>query len=245
MTRDQKWDVLERDDPVVLEIGSQMGIDTREFLDEFPSISIYCFEPDPRCITEFKKSISDDRCILIEAAVSNRDGKTMLNLSAGWKVKVPQILKNLGLKKLCTLALLKYRKMRGTDRNSTGQSSICRVISHSKKYPWLSFNKSIEVTTIKLDTWIKKSGLNAVDIMWVDVQGAERLVIEGAANTLRMVKYLQIEYGETSAYPDAMTRIETIELLSGYGFEVAPEYSDTRQRGDLLFVNAGASDHRH
>jgi len=243
MTQEQKREALKKDDPIVLEIGSANGGDTREFLDEFPGVNIYCFEPDPRCIAEFKKSISDDRCVLVEAAVSDRDGMARLNLSAGSKVKVTQILKNLGLKRIYTMVVLKYRNMRGTNSSSIGQSSICRTISNSKKYPWLSFNKDIEVKTISLDSWVKQTGLNVIDMMWVDVQGAERLVIEGAVNILRMVRYIQIDYGEPSPYAEAMTREESIALLAEHGFDLIPQYSDTRNRGDLVFVNASASHH--
>ena len=71
----------------------------------------------------------------------------------------------------------------------------------------------------------------------MDVQGAERKVIEGAVNTLNFTRYLYLEYGETSTYPEAMTREQTIELLSKHNFELLKEYPDTDKTGNSLFVN--------
>lgn len=69
------------------------------------------------------------------------------------------------------------------------------------------------------------------------MQGAERDLIKGAVNTLKGVKYIYIEYGATSTYPEAMTRQDTIKLLSEHNFEIIEKYSDKTKIGDLLFVN--------
>src|SRR3989338_4721073 len=76
--------LLQKEDPLVLELGAHKGFDTKRFLEEFTNIKIYCFEPDPRCISAFKNLIRDPRCELIERAVSNKDGKTILNVSGGY-----------------------------------------------------------------------------------------------------------------------------------------------------------------
>jgi FkbM family methyltransferase len=212
--------ILQKENPIILEIGSHIGLDTLKFLNEFTDITIYCFEPDPRCILVFKQIINDQRCILIEAAVSNVDGKGYLHLSGGW----PHMYKD------------------PTDwiygsGNWNASSTIKKPISHSSRYPWLIFDKKVEVTTIKLDTWIKYNNINSIDFVWADVQGAEKELIEGAIETLKIIKYLYTEYGEVSPYPEAMTREETIELLERYKFEIVPEYSDQGKIGNLLFKN--------
>lgn len=229
--------LLRKDNPTVLEIGAHKGEDALRFLQEFKDIKIYCFEPDPRCTAEFKKTVKDNRCVLMEAAVSNRDGETILNMPSSWRVKVPKLFKAIGAKRYWTFMILAYRQMRGMQRESTGQSSIKKSLSHSKKYPWLTFKETVMVKTIKLDTWVQENNIRQIDFIWMDVQGAERDVIEGAANTLKIVKYLYTEYGETSCYPDAMTREETIRLLQKNNFQIIPECSSEREIGNLLFLN--------
>jgi len=39
--------------PVILEIGANIGQTTLDFLKEIPESTIYCFEPDPRAIATF------------------------------------------------------------------------------------------------------------------------------------------------------------------------------------------------
>ncbi|MEW6585448.1 MAG: FkbM family methyltransferase [Nitrospirota bacterium] len=219
---DQKGikNILKKEDPLILEIGSHIGLDTLKFLNEFKDITIYCFEPDPRCIAVFKEIVKDPRCTLIEAAVSNADGTALLHLSGGW----PPGYRD----------QMDWIYGRG-DWNAS--SSIKTAVSNSSMYPWLSFEKTIEVRTLKLDTWIKKNNIGTVDFVWADVQGAERELIEGAVNTLVVVNYFFTEYGEQSPYPDALTRTETTDLLSLHNFEIMPRYSDNGPIGNLLFRN--------
>ena len=205
--------LLRKDNPTVLEIGAHKGEDALRFLQEFKDIKIYCFEPDPRCTAEFKKTVKDNRCALTEAAVSNRDGKTILNMPSSWLVKVPKLFKAIGAKRYWTFMILAYRRMRGIQREATGQSSIKKSLSYSKKYPWLTFKETVMVKTTKLDTWVQENNIRQIDFIWMDVQGAERDVIEGAANTLNIVKYLYTEYGETSCYPDEIGRASCRERV--------------------------------
>ena len=198
--------LLKKENPIILEVGACMGEDTINFLEEFKDILIYCFEPDPRCIAGFKKNIKDDRCTLIEAAVSNEDGKAALNISGGWPAYVPRVFnKLLGLARCYRFIVTICNRIRGKEWHMS--SSIKKSVSHSKDYPWLTFNETVECKTIKLDTFTKENNISFIDFMWVDVQGAERDVIEGGGrNTLKVTKYFYVEYGEISSYPSAMAR---------------------------------------
>jgi len=221
--------ILQKEDPLILEIGAHTGEDTKKFLQEFKNIKIYCFEPDPRCIEKFKKNIKDSRCLLIETAVSNADGKTVLNMSSGWPTDgIPKLIKLLRLEKF----YLSFMK-----KEWDYSSSIKTAISNPKDYPWLVFEKGTEVLTVKLDSWVEKNNIKAIDFIWSDVQGAEKDLIEGASDTLKLSRYFYTEYGETSSYYEALTRSETIELLQRYGYEIVPEYSSCEKIGNLLFRN--------
>jgi FkbM family methyltransferase len=226
-------ELLKKENPLILEVGACDGADTKIFLKEFKDIKIYCFEPDPRCIKIFKKHIKDDRCALIEAAVSNTDKKKTLYLS-----KYSQINFNLrNVHDMVNLAKdLKDVLFKG-GRDSLGQASIMKSISRSKDYPWLIFDQNLEVKTLKLDTWAKENNICFIDLIWSDVQGAEREMIDGAITTLRITKYFYAEYGETSVYPEAMTRDEIIELLGKHNFGLIEEYSDKSRIGNLLFCS--------
>lgn len=222
--------LLQKEDPVVLEIGACDGGDTERFLREFRDIRIYCFEPDPRNLAILKRSIKDDRCVIVEAAVSNKDGEAILHMSTGWPRPLPRWVQLLGLSKA-------YISLRG--KEWTASSSIMESVPCSQDYPWLTFDRVARVKTAKLDTWVKEENIVHVDFIWVDVQGAEGQVIEGAVDTLKMTNFVFTEYGATSTYPEAMTREQTIEMMKEHGFELIPEYSAaiTVKEGNLLFRN--------
>ena len=224
--------LLQKENPlVIVEIGAHIGEDTQKFLNEFENIKIYCFEPDPRCIRQFKKFIKDERCTFIECAVSNRDGKTMLNLSSGFPPSaIPWYIRFFNLSKAYLFL---------TKKEYDSSSSIKKSISNPSDYPWLIFNKKVEIETIRLDTWIAKNNISVIDFIWSDVQGAEKDMIEGAVHTLKITKLFYMEYGEVSSYPDAMTREETVQLLQKHNYEIVPEYSSNNKAriGNLLFKN--------
>ena len=206
--------LLQRDDPVIVELGAAEGTDTRQFLKQFKNARVYSFEPDPRSIKLFKQNIQDSRCTLVEKAVSDKDGKMMFHLSSGW----PKTNNPLGQE---------WRL----------SSSIKESQSHSKDYPWLKFDEDIEVESVRLDTWIKDNNISLIDFIWCDIQGAEREMIHGATETLKITRYLFTEYGEVSVYAGALSRKETIQLMSEHGFDLIEKHSSSTRRGNLLFKN--------
>ena len=224
--------IIDKNNPIILELGAHKGYETRFFLGNFKDLKIFCFEPDPRCIKSFKENICDNRCILIEAAISNYDGTTFLNLSSGCNPgKFNKIYPLLRFFNLTELLVNK------SNRDWDYSSSIKESISRSKQYPWLIFKDKIKIETIKLDSFIKTKNINHIDLIFSDIQGAEKEMIEGAIETLNITNYLYTEYGETSSYRGALTRKEMIDLLSNKNFELVEEYSSRKKVGNLLFKN--------
>lgn len=229
--------LLRKDNPLVLEIGAYIGTDTQKFLDVFQNIQLYCFEPDPRCVEKLRRTIVDKRCTIIEAAVSNNDGKTDLSISSGWPPIHIGTVKFLGCSYSLRVQLPQFL-LRALNKEWLASSSIKKSVSHSDAWPWLTFRtKKLQVETITLDSWIRDIGIQLVDFIWSDVQGAEKDVIDGAVNTLKRTRYIYLEYGETSTYPDALTRKETIDLLNAHDFEPVEEYCEISAIGNLLFRN--------
>ncbi len=76
--------LLQKENPIIFEIGCADGLDTLEFLKTFsnPNFKIYCFEPDPRNIESFKRNINDKRVTLIEKAIGNIDGEMVFHQSS-------------------------------------------------------------------------------------------------------------------------------------------------------------------
>lgn len=84
ITKQEIKNLINNSAPVILEIGCADGIDTLEFISTFNDLpfKLFCFEPDPRNIEEFKKRIDDSRVLLYEIAIGDKDGLTTFNQSS-------------------------------------------------------------------------------------------------------------------------------------------------------------------
>jgi FkbM family methyltransferase len=63
------------DNPLIIELGSNDGETTKEFVRIFPKATIECYEPDQRAIAKFKQNDFPKNVTLYEKAVSNESKK--------------------------------------------------------------------------------------------------------------------------------------------------------------------------
>jgi FkbM family methyltransferase len=196
---------------VFVEIGAHFGTDTADFRRLHPNARIVCFEPDPRNIKMIKSLGIDKQCELIEKAVGNQTKKIPFFLSSGnaKKKEVSQILK---------------------ENDWSCSSSVKKPTGHLYTHPWIQFNKTIQVDCIRLDDVTSLKG-HSIDFLWMDVQGAEELVFEGAKETLPCIKYLYTEYSNQQLYEGQLNKNQLLSIL-GTSWKVIFDYG-----GDILLEN--------
>ncbi len=97
----------------------------------------------------------------------------------------------------------------------TESSSIKTPINHLIKYPYIDFDKVIEVDSITLDKYTNQKDIKHIDFIWCDIQGAEKEMILGAKTSLSFTKYLYIEYSNEELYEDQPNLTTLISLLPG------------------------------
>jgi len=198
-------EILGKDDPVILECGANRGRTTKNILECFSQARIFCFEPDPRSVLEFKKNIQDDRCKLVEAAVSHIDGTVLFNQS--------------------------YRVGENPNHVHTDSSTIKETTNHKKLYNWLRYKKPIRVQTLRLDTWRKENSIENIDFIWADVEGAEEELIKGALETLAHTRYFYTEFSNTEAHTGEITLDGIKELLPDFTVVECWEYDVLLRNG--------------
>ena len=137
-----------------------------------------------------------------------------------------------------------------SDRNGEAQFEINRSEASSSLLPidprnseWfardLRVANSISVMTLTLPELMSRQKLESVDLLKLDLQGAERLVLSGGAEVLERVRVIYTEVFFEQLYAGAWLFWETNEFLSGRGFKLcglsnivhAPD-------GDLVQANA-------
>jgi FkbM family methyltransferase len=172
--------LINKDDPVIFEIGCNDGTDTERFLKMFRTPIIFCFEIDPVAIEKFNEKIK--KVFLVNAAVSNVDGKAIFHLAS-----------------------------------NTLSGSLKKPTKHLEMYPSVKFDKDIEVKTIRLDTFTMNMKDVIIDLVWMDVQGAEDLVFEGGMDTFtNRVRYILTEFSNIEVYENAPNLQKILELLPNY-----------------------------
>jgi len=75
----------------------------------------------------------------------------------------------------------------------TPSSSIRKPTHALEAYPWMAFEKTVEVPMMTLDRYCKAQGLGKIDLIKMDIQGAEIDAIMGGQETFAKTKYLITE----------------------------------------------------
>lgn len=209
--------ILGKENPVIVEVGSHYGEDSMRFVETFENPKIYCFEPDERNIFAFKKYIHNDKIKLFELALSDKNGKQEFYRSyrpGDLQEKYDWITEE----DFETLKL-----------SNSGASSLKKGYEHV-------FDTVDEVEVKRGDTWLTENNIEEIDLLWVDVQGAEKEVFAGFGDEINRVKFIWTEYGEQD-YEGSLSRDECLNYLESLNFVNIDSASDKSRQGDLLFIN--------
>jgi FkbM family methyltransferase len=177
---------------VVMELGAYRGEDTAHLRRTFPNAQLYSFEPDPRNVEAMRRNGLPDKTALVEAAVSDRDGSASFHLSSAELSIAPAWV---------------------SDAEYSGSSSLKRPLGTSGVHPWLRFDATVVVPTLTLDTFVRERGIEYIDFIWADLQGAEDLMIAGGKSALSNASLLYTECTETSEYEGQIGLEEILERL--------------------------------
>lgn len=192
--------------PVILDIGCNDGYNTINFSSLFPNAQIFGFEPEPRSLDVFRAKGIPDNVKIFEYALSNTNGVDTFWRCSGFEPERPG------------------------QRESDWSGSLLKPKIHLDAVPWMKFDTTFNVITKRLDTWFEQTSIDRIDLIWMDVQGAEHLVFEGASGILDKVKYIHTEFDDRELYTGQKSLKELLEYLPN--FEVAQLFDY-----DVLLVN--------
>ena len=129
--------------------------------------------------------------------------------------------------------------------NDGESSSLLRLGTHSTLFPEVTMRGVIEVPTRRLDSVLLEHGLEAPDVMIVDVQGAEYLVLKSLPRS--MIERLRLIYTEvsTEAVYESSGLLSDVEALLSPRFlnvGFAAIRPDVPMHGNAVFVAHGDVD---
>jgi FkbM family methyltransferase len=189
-------ELLDHHPLVILDVGANDLGTTCAFKSLFPDAYIHAFEPDARAIKHGKARLSkldrpSERITFHECAVGHSDGVRDFYPSNG-----------------TSPAMIWYET--GYDLSGSLKVPV------SARHPGLEtvyFENPVQVRCTTLDSWLREYRPRKVDLVWMDVQGAELEVIRGGELVFNMAKWVYLECMETRVYMDQPSLEEIICAL--------------------------------
>jgi FkbM family methyltransferase len=163
-------DLFQRKDLIIFDIGSRDCEQSIEFYHKFPNARIFAFECNPNTLPICRKNIENyqDRITLIEGAVCDYDGEITFYPIDQEKTITTWVDGNPGASSLF--------------KSSGNYDCIEKYVQNE-----------IVTNCHRLDTVMEKYNIPKVDIIWMDIQGAELLALKSLGKYLNYVEYVYTE----------------------------------------------------
>lgn len=194
---------------VILDIGSRHAKESESLLRALPWAKAYAFECNPIVLPECYATAAQNKNITI----------------------VP--------KAVCAHdAKVRFYP---TESFSHGASSIFKFNPDDPLYAVNPHRAQaeIDVEGTRIDTWCKQNSIESIDLVWMDVQGAELYALEGFGDMLKTVKAIQTEVGirqvylGQSLYPD----IDLFMWQNGFEKIYEEPYNPEGMDTNVIYVN--------
>jgi FkbM family methyltransferase len=205
----------------IFDIGACEGEDAVRYARLFPNAAVYAVEPIPDNVARIHDTIARygaTTVTVLPLALSDSSGLSRMYVSSG---SPPDI--------------------EATDDWDFGNksSSLLAPDLHLEVHPWVRFNETISVETRRLDGICAERGIERVDFIHLDVQGAELMVLKGAGSSLSEVTAIWLEVEAVPLYRGQPLKGDVEEFLGARDFR---KLKDTvgRVSGDQLWIHRAA-----
>jgi FkbM family methyltransferase len=196
----------------VVELGARDGHETLEFARRLPQARIYAFECNPQTLPQCRSSVSGaPNTELVEKAVANRDGPVAF------------------------FSIDPERTETTWEDGNPGASSLLRA---SGKYPVETYAQdeiTVEGTTLR--RFMEERALSSVDFLWMDIQGAELMALQGLGDRIRDVKLIHTEVEFLEIYSGQPLFSDIKRFLNREGFRLVAFTTMAEFAADAVFAN--------
>lgn len=205
---------------VICDIGACEGEDSVRYARAFPQARILAFEPLPANQAMVRANFAryqTDRGLLIPVALSDRLGEATFHVSSG-----------------------RPRELFAGEHWNYGNksSSLLPPAASDPMHGWIEFKEAITVPTSTLDAVCAEQGVEHIDFIHMDVQGAELLVLAGAPHMLPRTSAVWLEVSTQELYSGQPLDRDVRQFMAQQGFQLcySTRHGDGLQ-GDHLYVN--------
>ncbi len=117
-----------------------------------------------------------------------------------------------------------------------GRFLASAIYKMGSEYPEQYKQEAIEVEATRLDTWIEENNIPPIDMICMDVQGAELKALVGMGKYLQNVKYIITELTTKEIYQGQDMLPEVKDYLEKQGFTLIVSLPANSWFGDYLFT---------
>jgi len=107
--------------------------------------------------------------------------------------------------------------------NEAQSSSFLELGTHKKAHPEVHYVKEHKMTTTRLDTLLDNSEIidygAGLDMLVMDIQGAEMLALKGLGERIKQFNKVYLEVNTMEVYKGCALLPEIEKYLNGYGFQ--------------------------
>jgi FkbM family methyltransferase len=207
------------DEPLtIFDVGSCEGEDAIKYARLFPRARVVAIEPLAENRDILRENIArfapGAAITVIPVALADREGTATFHVSSGNPVDRP----------------------RAADWDyGNKSSSLLAPGRHLEIFPWIRFERTIEVKTERLDLLCGRLGIERVDFIHLDVQGAELTVLTGAGAILEGVRAVWMEVEAIPLYQDQPLKADVEAFMTSHGFVLRKDTVGAVS-GDQLYV---------
>ncbi|MBW4551067.1 MAG: FkbM family methyltransferase [Aphanocapsa sp. GSE-SYN-MK-11-07L] len=197
--------LIDNPQPIIFDVGANVGRTAKRFRSLFPEANIFCFEPFPSSFERLSSAFTNDPAIEChQLALADVPGISRLTVN-----------------------------------QSSATNSLLTSDARAANY-WgpnlLDTQAEIEVKTETVDRFCERKGLKHLDILKLDVQGAEFSVLEGARELLQnqCIDLIYMEMITAPTYVGQRKLHEYLGLFDTWKYEVFDFYNLCRKDARLI-----------
>jgi 2-O-methyltransferase len=120
---------------------------------------------------------------------------------------------------------------------SVGSSSVLPPKEHLIDHPNTKFEETIMVNATTLDTWALTNKIEKIDFLWLDMQGAEKMMLEASPIMLKTIDVIYTEVSVKESYSGVTLYNDFKRWMYEHDFRAEIEsIPNGWDCGDVLFV---------
>jgi FkbM family methyltransferase len=208
--------ILKIDLITIFEFGSRYGEDTIELATLNPDAMVYAFECNPNTVLECRNNLKDFSNVhFTNSAVGNIDGE------------------------IDFFAIDKSNTISDWIDGNQGASSLLKASSsyQVEKYSQLKH----KVPILRLKTFLEERDIPEISLLWMDVQGAEKMVFEGLGDCIKNVRLIHLEVEFKEIYIGQPLFSEINKFLNINNFTLLGFTTFGKTSADAVYLNKNIS----